>query len=648
MFNGMGSYPGLAPLQGLSPEEEEILKFYGASPKGSGTGGTAPQKAAAQPGTVSPQPAVYIQPEQPQMEAPSQDAYLRGLMGLLPANSRAIDAEARQKAKDEEEAFSAVQKGDWPMLGLMFGLSLMANSERNGFGSALGRAGLDTLGSYANTTAARRKEFTEAQERALQNRRLDASEARQNFANAVALGNLMQQGRHNDILERKNLFDAYQKFWKDYRDQTRQDTAQRMLFGGTGGTGTGAPVVPIPGMPQEGTGTQAAGFTKNRNTAVSYNNPSGLFDVNNPGQYRRFGSLEEAFPAYVNQIGRYINNRGLKTYGDIARMWVSGSASPSEKSEGYVADIGRRSGIDMGSPVDLGDIGTLSRYLSAQAWRENEMNISPEQVAAMLTRGKSPSTAQGAPSTAPSSAPSTPADPYAAQILSPERRRQLEYVAAYGDSQTAQSARSMISHDDQLRLKQAELQAKAGEPQKMNDVSSLGQRWKTDSADYLDASRNLAALIDYANLKNGAGDLGLIFSYMKMLDPGSVVREGEQEQARKTSGISDQLWATLQRVQSGEVLTPAQRRQFVEAAHRRHGTLAKEQARINDLYTRRAKAYNVDPIMVISDVYADLPKTAADWLAANPSEIVAAAQGMPTPQGTPQLPPGFKLVGGKK
>ena len=206
----------------------------------------------------------------------ADSASQNSLFGYLPDSVRTIDAEARQKEKDAQEAFSAVQKGDWPMLGLMFGLSLMANSERNGFGSALGRAGLDTLGSYANTTAARRKEFTEAQERAIQNRRLDNAEARQAFANRIALGQLLQQGRHNDLLERKNLFDAFQKFWKEHQDAgpflramsavySRVPQASpggiASIFGaaGTSGAnspgasssayGAGLPVVPIPGIP---------------------------------------------------------------------------------------------------------------------------------------------------------------------------------------------------------------------------------------------------------------------------------------------------------------------------------------------------------------------------------------------------------------
>ena len=51
------------------------------------------------------------------------------------------------------------------------------------------------------------------------------------------------------------------------------------------------------------------------------------------------------------------------------------------------------------------------------------------------------------------------------------------------------------------------------------------------------AYRRIQAASDTAQ-----GDLGLIIGYMKMLDPGSVVREGEQVMVRQTGGIADRVW----------------------------------------------------------------------------------------------------------
>lgn len=59
--------------------------------------------------------------------------------------------------------------------------------------------------------------------------------------------------------------------------------------------------------------------------------------------------------------------------------------------------------------------------------------------------------------------------------------------------------------------------------------------------------------------KQAAGDIGLIFNYMKMLDPGSTVREGEFATAANAAGVTDQARNLYNKIASGERLTPEQR-----------------------------------------------------------------------------------------
>lgn len=63
-----------------------------------------------------------------------------------------------------------------------------------------------------------------------------------------------------------------------------------------------------------------------------------------------------------------------------------------------------------------------------------------------------------------------------------------------------------------------------------------------------------------------AGDLSLIFSYMKMLDPGSVVREGEFANAQNTAGIPDRIRTAYNNALKGERLAPNQRSEFKTSA----------------------------------------------------------------------------------
>ena len=69
-----------------------------------------------------------------------------------------------------------------------------------------------------------------------------------------------------------------------------------------------------------------------------------------------------------------------------------------------------------------------------------------------------------------------------------------------------------------------------------------------------------------ANNPSAAGDLSLIFGYMKMLDPGSTVREGEFANAQNAAGVPDQIRNLYERARKGTRLNPAQRADFLRQA----------------------------------------------------------------------------------
>ena len=60
-----------------------------------------------------------------------------------------------------------------------------------------------------------------------------------------------------------------------------------------------------------------------------------------------------------------------------------------------------------------------------------------------------------------------------------------------------------------------------------------------------------------------AGDLSLIFNYMKILDPGSVVREGEFANAQNAGGIDTKIRNQYNQIIDGTRLSPDQRQDFL-------------------------------------------------------------------------------------
>jgi len=67
---------------------------------------------------------------------------------------------------------------------------------------------------------------------------------------------------------------------------------------------------------------------------------------------------------------------------------------------------------------------------------------------------------------------------------------------------------------------------------------------------------------------SAAGDLALIFNFMKMQDPGSTVREGEFATAQNAAGVPSRARAAYNNILRGERLTPGQRQDFVGTSER--------------------------------------------------------------------------------
>lgn len=100
----------------------------------------------------------------------------------------------------------------------------------------------------------------------------------------------------------------------------------------------------------------------------------------------------------------------------------------------------------------------------------------------------------------------------------------------------------------------------------------------------------------------GAGDMSLIFAYMKMLDPGSTVREGEYATAQNVGSIPQNIVSAYNRAVTGEKLAPEIRQAFKDEAGKvfsvqkgRYDALANE-------YRRLSTSLGVDPMNVVLDI----------------------------------------------
>lgn len=106
---------------------------------------------------------------------------------------------------------------------------------------------------------------------------------------------------------------------------------------------------------------------------------------------------------------------------------------------------------------------------------------------------------------------------------------------------------------------------------------------------------------------SAAGDMAAIFMFMKTLDPGSTVREGEYKSAAEATSAAGRVQTYAQNVSNGSKLNPEQRLDFKRTIEKFYRAQIKEQDRVNKEYRQLAERSGIDArdLMIESD---DAPK----------------------------------------
>lgn len=178
-----------------------------------------------------------------------------------------------------------------------------------------------------------------------------------------------------------------------------------------------------------------------------------------------------------------------------------------------------------------------------------------------------------------------------------ERRGGARTTAA--EDQQAAIAREQIASSERI--------AKSGASVKGDKVEFTHER--NLRTEYLKSVKNFPELKDQIARINeasqdpsGQGDIALLFNFMKMLDPSSVVRESEYATAQNAGSLAERVGATLNSVRNGQRLTESQRKEFADVANRLYQAVAPRYEQIATEYTKLAQQYGLDPTRVVSGI----------------------------------------------
>ena len=145
--------------------------------------------------------------------------------------------------------------------------------------------------------------------------------------------------------------------------------------------------------------------------------------------------------------------------------------------------------------------------------------------------------------------------------------------------------------------------SKIYDPEKRYSASKdLRTEYNKRTGDVTAGRVNFAKMESSAKIGEGLGDVALITSFMKMLDPGSTVRESEFAVARDTGGLLTSLENLLTKAQGGQFLTAGQRVTFVNLARQYLQAAEKDGAKTRQSMEGIVDRLGLNPADVFVDV----------------------------------------------
>jgi hypothetical protein len=124
------------------------------------------------------------------------------------------------------------------------------------------------------------------------------------------------------------------------------------------------------------------------------------------------------------------------------------------------------------------------------------------------------------------------------------------------------------------------LKGELGSKADLGEVLRIRNDVTRNSAQFLEAQTGYKKVLAAASTDSPAGDMSLIFGFMKVLDPGSIVKEGEFATVQNSAGVPEQVRGMYNRIMRGERLTPEQRQDFLYQARAQYVPLIEQQQRL--------------------------------------------------------------------
>jgi hypothetical protein len=178
-------------------------------------------------------------------------------------------------------------------------------------------------------------------------------------------------------------------------------------------------------------------------------------------------------------------------------------------------------------------------------------------------------------------------------FITPKQRSEAEIQ---GLTEAGKKGEALLTKRLEEQIKQSNKEVKViDEKTRLDREKSLRVEYVKAAKVFIDVRDSFTRVNVSAKDPSAAGDLALIFNYMKMLDPASVVRESEFATAAATGAWGERLQAAAGKMLRGERLSEVMRADFLDRATKlSKGSVAQHEQRVTT-YRRLAKDAKVKP-----------------------------------------------------
>lgn len=140
----------------------------------------------------------------------------------------------------------------------------------------------------------------------------------------------------------------------------------------------------------------------------------------------------------------------------------------------------------------------------------------------------------------------------------------------------------------------------------LSDEAGIRKEFTSLSGDFVKVRDAYKKIVLASKSESGPGDMSMVFNIMKMLDPGSTVREGEYATAKNTTGVPSRIINAYNAAVDGQFLTTEQRTQFVSEASNIMQSQLDSQRQLEKQFSGLAQRKKIDPQDVVLDFVGDM------------------------------------------